>query len=183
MFNDFYNIYKGARDSSWRFLIDHKIDSLPIDLNKICENMGINLRTNKNLLSTERGATITDGNKTYILLKPDTIPAMRYTTAHELGHIVLGHTLKNGKIGRTFIMDDEQEYQAERFAIDILAPACVLWGLNLHTAKDISEVCNISMSAAQRRAERMETLYRRNMFLSHPLERQAFQQFKKFILK
>lgn len=77
----------------------------------------------------------------------------------------------------------DMEYQAERFAIDILAPACVLWGLNLHTTKDISEVCNISMASAQRRAERMETLYRRNMFLSHPLERQAFQQFKKFILK
>ncbi|MDE5771281.1 MAG: ImmA/IrrE family metallo-endopeptidase [Ruminococcus sp.] len=181
MFNDFYNIYKGARDSSWRFLIDHKVDSLPIDLNKICENMGINLRIDRGVLTCERGVTITDGSATYIVLKRDTIPAMRYTTAHELGHIVLGHTLKNGKIGRTFIMDDEQEYQAERFAIDILAPACVLWGLNLHTAKDISKVCNISERAAQIRAERMEILYRRNMFLSHPLERQVFQQFRPFM--
>ena len=181
MFNDFYNIYKGARDSSWRFLIDHKVGSLPVDLNKICGNMGINLRIDKGILTSERGATITDGSTTYILLKRDTIPVMRYTTAHELGHIVLGHTLKKGKIGHTFITDDEQEYQAERFAIDILAPACVLWGLNLHTAKDISEVCNISISAAQRRAERMEILYKRNKFLSHPLERQVFQQFKQFI--
>ena len=79
------------------------------------------------------------------------------------------------------IYADVQEYQAERFAIDILAPACILWGLNLHTAEEIAKVCGISMSSAQRRAERMEILYQRNMFLSHPLERQVFQQFQKFI--
>lgn len=143
--------------------------------------MGIKLRIDRGVLTCERGATITDGSVTYILLKRDTIPAMRYTTAHELGHIVLGHTLKNGKIGRTFIMDDEQEYQAERFAIDILAPACVLWGLDLHTAKDISKVCNISERAAQIRAERMEVLYKRNKFLTSPLECKVFQQFRQFI--
>ncbi|MCM1508259.1 MAG: ImmA/IrrE family metallo-endopeptidase [Ruminococcus flavefaciens] len=181
MFNDFYNIYKGARDSSWKFLIDHKVDKLPVDLNKICESMDIKLRISKNFLSEEHGATITNGHTTYILLKRDTIPVMRYTTAHELGHIVLGHTLKATKAGYTFATESEQEYQAERFAIDILAPACVLWGLNLHTTKDISEVCNISMTSAQKRAERMEVLYRRNVFLSHPLECQVFRQFEQFI--
>lgn len=182
MFNDFYNIYKGARDSSWKFLIDHRVDRLPVDLNKICNNMGIKLRIDKsNFLSEERGATITDETATYILLKRDIVPAMRYTTAHELGHIVLGHTLKNGKIGRTFMTDDEQEYQAERFAIDILAPACVLWGLSLHTAKEIATVCGISMESARIRAERMDVFYKRNKFLISPLERQVFQQFRPFI--
>jgi len=40
----------------------------------------------------------------------------------------------NGKYTRTFEINNQCEYQAERFAIDILAPACVLWGLNLHMA-------------------------------------------------
>lgn len=184
MFNDFYGIYKGARDGSWRFLIDYKINALPIDFNIVAKAMDIKIRqdTQGILLPTERGATITDGNRTYILLKPSNIQTMRYTTAHEFGHIFLGHTMKNGRYGRTFA-DSPEEYQAERFAIDILAPACVLWGLNLHSVEEIARVCNISMTSAQKRARRMEELYRRNMFLSHPLERQVYQQFQKFIIE
>lgn len=54
------------------------------------------------------------------------------------------------------------EYEAERFAIGILAPACVLWGLNIHTAaEEISKLCNISITAARIRAQRMELLYKR----------------------
>ena len=92
---------------------------------------------------------------------------------HEIGHIVFGHA--DG------ITNDVDEYTVERFAIDVLAPACVLWGLDLHSAEDIARVCNISITAARIRAKRMEVLYDRNMFLSHPLERQVFNQFKDFI--
>ena len=60
-------------------------------------------------------------------------------------------------------------------------PACVQWGLQLHTADDIARVCNVSQTAAQRRSERMAVLYQRNMFLTHPLERQVYQQFQDFI--
>lgn len=183
MFNNFYGIYKGARNGSWRFLIDYKVNRLPVDLNMVAKTMELKIRkdTSGILLPSERGATITDGNKTYILLKPSSVEAMRYTTAHELGHIFLGHPMINGRYGRTFIIDNPLEYQAERFAIDILAPACVLWGLNLHTPEEISKVCNISLSSATKRAIRMEELYKRNMFLSHPLEREVFKQFEKFI--
>lgn len=108
----------------------------------------------------------------YILYNADSIrERQRYSIMHELGHYLLGHS----------DYSEENEYQAERFAIDVLAPACVLWGLNLHTAEEISRACNISMTSAKRRAERMAVLYDRNMFLSHPLERQVFIQFKKFI--
>lgn len=97
----------------------------------------------------------------------DCITVQRYSIAHEIGHILMGK--------------DISEYEAERFAIDILAPACVLWGLDLHTAKDISETCNISISAGQIRAKRMEILYNRNKFLISSLERQVFEQFFEFI--
>lgn len=150
----------------------------------ITDTLGIKVRfDNGNTLNFgQRGATITDGDATYIVIrKGSSIAETRYTIGHELGHIYLGHPLINGKYARTFDINDSNEYEAERFSIDILAPACVLWGLNLHTAKDISEACNISMTAARIRAERMELLYKRNMFLAHPLERQVFEQFKPFI--
>lgn len=69
------------------------------------------------------------------------------------------------------------------FASRLLAPACVLWGLNFHTAEEIAKVCNISITAAQIRAERMDMLYKRNKFLISPLERKVYEQLKGFIDK
>ena len=178
MFNDFYGIYKNARDASWRFLIDYHVDRLPVDLKSITDALGIKVRAdNTNVLNPhQRGTTITNNDKTYIIVrKGGKTDENRYTIIHELGHAYLGHPLVDGKYFRTFNSNDSNEYEAERFAIDVLAPACVLWGLDLHTAKDISEACNISLTAAQRRAER-------NRFLTSPLERQVFEQFKPFII-
>lgn len=100
---------------------------------------------------------------------------------HELGHYLLDH-LGDETLSRSEQeCRPEEESAADRFAVDMLMPACVLWGLKLHTADDIARVCGVSMQAAQIRAERMEILYRRNMFLSHPLEKAVFDQFKPWI--
>lgn len=184
-----YDIYKYARDMAWQFLIDNQVSELPLKLSAICGNKGYRLFLDSKgayLQSNDRGATfLKDGQWQIVLNASDSVQVRRYTLAHELGHIFLRHPLHDGKFGRSFGIQrtpkTPEEYQAERFAIDILAPACVLWRLNLHTAEDIARICNISMQAANIRAERMELLYRRDMFLSHPLERQVFQQFGKFV--
>ena len=182
MFSDFYGIYKNARNASWQFLIDYSVNQLPVNLNPIIKNLGIKVKfgDERILEPKQRGLTITNGTATCIVLreKSSTVER-RYTLAHELGHGYLGHLLINGRYAQT----DANEYEAERFAIDILAPACVLWGLNLHTAREISEVCNISMTAARKRAKRMEILYQRNKFLTHPLECRVYEQFLNFINK
>lgn len=41
MFNDFYGIYKDARDAAWRFLIDYHVDRLHVDLKAITDMLGI----------------------------------------------------------------------------------------------------------------------------------------------
>lgn len=184
-----YDIYKYARDAAWQFLIDNNVSELPLKLSVICRNKGYRLLLDSKgtyLQSNDRGATfLKDGQWQIVLNASDSVQVRRYTLAHELGHIFLRHTLHDGKFGRSFGIQrtpkTPEEYQAERFAIDILAPACVLWGLNLHTAEDIAKICNISMQSAKIRAERMELLYQRNMFLSHPLECQIFQQFGEFV--
>ncbi|MDE5583084.1 MAG: ImmA/IrrE family metallo-endopeptidase [Ruminococcus sp.] len=174
-----YDIYKQARDTAWKFLIDNRVTSLPVNLSAICRKRGILFydHDRKYLSGNERGGTFIDcmGKYSIILNPHDNVLIQRYTIAHELGHIFLNHFVNQT------ISNSNMEYQAERFAIDILAPACVLWGLNLHNTKDISEVCNISISAAQRRAERMEILYNRNKFLISPIEMQVFKQFSCFI--
>lgn len=167
-----YGIYKTARNASWQCLIDCNIDSLPVKPVDIAKHYNIKCKkmSSDKLDCPAKIKTVL--GQPYILYNADNIKErQRYSIMHELGHYLLGHS----------DYSEENEYQAERFAIDVLAPACVLWGLNLHTAEDIARVCNISITSAQRRAERMEVLYQRNMFLSHPLERQVFSQFKNFI--
>lgn len=184
MYSEYYGIYQTSRNASWQFLIDNNINKLPVSLGVVCKNLHYKILEDSKihyLQANQRGISFCKDDIWYIVLQDKlNPPTQRYTLAHELGHIFLGHPLIDGKYGRTFASSPE-EYQAERFAIDILAPACVLWGLNLHSAEDIAKVCNISMTSATKRARRMEELYRRNMFLSHPLERQVYQQFKKFI--
>lgn len=184
MYSEYYGIYQTSRNASWQFLIDNNINKLPVSLGVVCKNLHYKILEDSKihyLQANQRGISFCKDDIWYIVLQDKlNPPTQRYTLAHELGHIFLGHPLIDGKYGRTFA-NNQEEYQAERFAIDILAPACVLWGLDLHSAEDIARVCNISITSAQKRARRMEELYRRNMFLSHPLERQVYQQFKKFI--
>lgn len=168
-----YEIYKNVRNSSWRCLLECGINSLPVNLSQICKYYGIRIVKNSflkenRLMTNEKAKNMFINGQWYIIVDDsDYITVQRYSIAHEIGHILMGN--------------DISEYEAERFAINILAPACVLWGLNLHTAKDISEVCNISMRASHIRAERMEVLYKRNKFLTSPLERQVFEQFSGFL--
>lgn len=171
-----YEIYKNARDASWRFLLQHKICSLPVDLKPLISVMGIAVRKDNSgiLHADERGRTINENGDLHIIVRDVPIPQKRYTIMHEIGHIVLGHTETAG-------CSDVDEYAAERFAIGVLAPACVLWGIGVKTAEEIAELCNISITSAKIREKRMQELYTRNKFLTSPLERQVFQQFSDFI--
>lgn len=119
------------------------------------------------LTQNQRGKCVSIDGRVYIIIDDtDIYSAQRYTIAHELGHLII---------------PTSNEYEAERFAIGILAPSCVLWGCNVHSAENIAKICNISQASAKIRAERMELLYRRNMFLASPLERQVFDNFSEFI--
>lgn len=171
-----YEIYKNARDASWRFLLQHKIRDLPIDLKCITSAMDIIVKRDETgiLDVDERGKAIKANGKLRIIVCDMPIPQKRYTIMHEIGHIVLGHTESDDR-------SDVDEYAAERFAIGVLAPARVLWGLNIHKAEDIAELCNISITSARIREKRMQELYTRNKFLTSPIERQVFEQFSDFI--
>lgn len=172
-----YDIYKLARDKSWTCLIESGAHRLPVSPVSVAKHYGIVCHASPpKLLQGCSGLLRVIDDAPHIFVD-STHPAQRqrYTIAHELGHYLLGH------LDDTSGVYDQMEYAAERFAADLLMPACVLWGLNIHTAEDIAQLCNVSLQAARIRAERMEVLYRRNMFLSHPLERQVYQQFRQFI--
>lgn len=186
-----YGKYKELRNATWQLLLDLQISQLPISVNDIAQKLNIKIIKNSlvpneyKLKPNEYGCTIFMSNKWYIIYNnnlPDCVS--RFTIAHEFGHILLGHFLEepnNLKMYRTFQKRDSEEQEADMFAARLLAPACVLWGLNLHTPEEIKQVCNISYQAATFRAERMEILYQRNMFLTSALEQKVYKQFDCYI--
>lgn len=181
-----YGKYKNARNAAWRCLIDFNISELPVRPSLIANAAGIKVIENRvvhELAPHESGVSIFDGSQWYIVYDDEnTNQRCRFTIAHELGHIFLGHELTKGYHARTFdTTKPATEQEADAFASRLLAPACVLWALNLHTAEEISRLCDISYTAAQIRAERMELLYKRNMFLTSPLERTVYKNFEGFI--
>lgn len=79
------------------------------------------------LKQNERGRNVVTDSSTFIIVRDtDSFPIQRYSIAHEIGHILLGHN-------HTENITRNNEDETERFAINLLAPACVLRGLNLHT--------------------------------------------------
>lgn len=180
-----YGIYKKSRNASWQCLIDFKVNTLPVKLSDIAKAADITILKNSKvnfLNSGQSGKTILQNNRFYIIYN-DTEPLRRcrFTIAHELGHIFLGHLLVNTQQYRTFSINDDTESQANVFARDLLAPACVLHELKILNTKDIAELCNISFEAAEYRSQRMKTLEQRNAWYLSDLERQVYKQFEDFI--
>lgn len=193
-----YRNYKKSRDAALQILIDCNVQCLPVNLNQICKHLGIktysyfkgkSILTELDLLEASAltdGMSLLLGDTPVVLYNSDEISEgrMRFTVTHEIGHIILGHLRANDVtvINREPSSSDNPfETAANQFAARLLAPACVLWGLGVHTPEDIANVCNISITAATFRAERMEELYKRNRFLASPLERAVYAQFLPYI--
>ena len=181
-----YGKYKNARNASWQCILDFDIKTLPVIVTSIIKKSD-NIRLLKNsdinlLKEKESGVTIFE-NGIFNIVFRDTEPSKRcrFTIAHELGHIFLGHLMINTPQYRTFKIQNDTESEANVFARDLLAPACVLHELQTLSAAEISKLCNISLEAASYRAERMRELENRNAWYLHPLEQEVYKQFEDFI--
>ncbi len=183
----YYSIYRNIRDSAWQCLLDFKIDELPVDVLKIANVANINVTRNtlaSTLANGELGKTLTDG-KDWIIIYDDTksVDVCRFTIAHELGHIFLGHDMAYAKYShlKQFDKKPKSEQQADMFAMRLLCPACILWALDIKEASDIATYCKVPTDVATVRAKRMRELYERNKFLSNPLEKEVYKQFEQSI--
>lgn len=173
-----YGLYKQSRNAAWQCLIDFHVDRLPVMVSQIARAAGVRLVPNSKALAlppNQSGMMVRANNRIAIVFDDEDTPQRcRFTIAHELGHIFLGHNTKGA-------YSAEEETAANVFASRLLAPACVLWALDIHSAEDIKVLCDISLTAASIRAERMKILYARNKFLTSDLERQVYEQFLPFI--
>lgn len=194
-----YDNYKTARDMAWKILLECGIDALPVRPSVICDHYGWVLAdyhtgaSSIALLGLEELTKQTDGfcavtkSHAYIFFD-STLPAgrQRFTIAHEVGHLVLGHVTPGGvtTVNREPTPGDNPiERQANQFAARLLAPACVLHELGVVTPEAIQQACGLSRQAATYRADRMQELEHRNRYYVSLLERRVLQQFASHIAR
>lgn len=177
-----YKDYQNARDVAWRLLIDLGVRELPVKTGILCKALGIAVRYYTPTDESDGKSLIIDGQPVILVSAGAQLPRQRFTAAHELGHILLGHVGRYELVNREPTPHDNPiEHAANVFASRLLAPACVLWGCGAKTPEQIAALCNISYQSAQFRAERMKVLYQRNKFLTSPLEQQVYHQFADYI--
>lgn len=177
-----YTDYQNARDATWKLLIDQNIQKLPIQMSLLCKALGIAIKLYSPTDKNDGKSFMVDGVPVIMVSSEIPAPRQRFTAAHELGHILLGHVGRYKLVNREPNQNDSPiEQAANVFASRLLAPACVLWGCGANTPEQIAVLCDISYEAARFRAKRMEELYKRNKFLSSPLEREVYRQFAAYI--
>lgn len=192
-----YCNYKNARDAAWKTLIECGISSLPVRPSEICRHYNwvladyIDGKRSIELLGLSELREKTDGfcavteNHVYIFYDSSlTVGRQRFTVAHEIGHLILGHvgpgtaTVENREPTGA---EREEETQANQFAARLLAPACVLHEIGATEPEEIQKMCGISKQAAKIRAERMQELERRGRYYTSNLECRVVRQFESYI--
>ncbi len=151
-----YKRYTEIRDADWQLIIDMAITKLPVDIFKLLAALGIKVYTYTDNFATlvkyrlENKMKKCDAftlflNNQYIIFYDDTqLPArIRFTLAHELGHIILDSGFSEMPSGLLVSTrnsepsenDAPEETEANMFAARILAPSCVLHELKLFTVE------------------------------------------------
>ncbi len=159
-----------------QFLIENSIQILPIDPFIIARKKGwgpVNCVSfakqegfkGKDPLSLLCGedADILSVNGSYKIIYNPFIKSRerkRFTIAHEIGHIVLGH-FRNDKLrlSRGALSDEEYdiiEKEADFFACEMLMPLPIVKTMGLQKAEEIQEVFRVSKQAALNRERDLE---------------------------
>ena len=189
----------------WQLLAKYEICELPVRVSAICAGEGVELYSYQKaagLIDSLRLRELVTGNdglafclkeRRIILFDSSCSEArQRFTVAHELGHFLLGHVTElTGTDGLQRHMQGEKETQANIFASRLLAPLCVLWGMDIASAGELQAVCNISAEVAQYRYNRLCLIRQRNeergartgqgVLLSSGYERAVYRSFRPFI--
>ncbi len=171
-----YTRYKFSRNLAWEIMVKEHISELPVKVIPLCKKLGIKAIKYSEAPRVPKvgdGFSVVIGKKAYIFYN-DSVNSkrQRFTIAHEIGHILLGHN-------ETEVED--REVEADVFASRLLMPACILKECNVQTAEDIMLLCDVSKAAAEIRLKRFKVLTERNKFYLHPLERKVKKRFKNFI--
>lgn len=177
----YYINYERIKISVDNFILKNKISILPIDVVNIALNNGwvvipySKMETSiknifEEIMHTDWGFTIFNENK-YMIFYNDSISisSQRFTIAHEIGHIYLGHFVYSNPIVR--------EIEANIFASMLLMPISVLEECNVCSVEEIKFTCGVSHKAALRRFK----IFKRKKYMKLPIDYLVKKNFDKYI--
>lgn len=173
--------YHKVLNMSWKLLIKHKIDCLPVDLKKIISQENWLLFSYKelpysfnNLKKNYLGFALKT-NDCIAIFYNDKLPfeIQRFTIAHEISHIILN----NYNLPKAI-----KEKEADMGSARILMPMCILYECKVSSAYEIATICQTSLEASKIRYDRLkQTLIPRNKWYKSTLELEVKQLFLSFI--
>lgn len=178
-----------------RCLIDSGIQRLPVDVLNIRNTKrkweilsyteGMELLISLNLLikvDRFRAFAIKTPKGKYMVFYDDSLSYAdrNYYIAHEIGHIVLDHTVTGLIIGKSEDPETEnaQEQEADIFALYLLAPSTVLAQADVVSIRDISRCTTISERHAGMVSREVASL---KSYVQTPEEAKLCIQFRPFI--
>lgn len=168
-----------VRQRAYELLADLGIDEFPIDPRTIIRcfpewhllgwlelkcNTGIDDPYNLERDGAEAKTQTVRGSGEYVIVYDERIESaqrIRWTLAHEIGHIVLGHLtcFEGTSLARSGLTTAEYgvlEVEAHQFAAELLAPQTIVGQFDFRgNPKGISLICDISRDAAIKRLEQI----------------------------
>lgn len=170
-----YTAYDAARE----LMVEENITSLPVDPYSIARNLGVDLIAfddPQNGLPPKRIQKLRSLKIDAILIKPDPEietywifydnqilqDRQRFTIAHELGHIRLGHKNADSLMRKQFNREkDPVEIEADDFAGELLRPPALMALTNVENVNEIQCICWVSSSSAENGAKRIRNIKHR----------------------
>lgn len=170
------------------------IESLPVDLTRICMKLGVGISTYRDFallqgITEEEvcrrfyqdGFTLAGKSRKVILYnqRQTNLMRRRFTIAHELAHILLGHL--EGELNSAVDLGKANDRDADNLAAELLCPSVVLHMMGVNTPLEIEQVCQVSSRAAE--VCYRSLLHKRMVggFFTTPEERAVLVQFCSFI--
>ncbi|MEG1942213.1 MAG: ImmA/IrrE family metallo-endopeptidase [Angelakisella sp.] len=144
-------------------LLDAGVRRLPVRITNVAQEMGVSVFTYAQYAATV-GCTVADvarrygndgftqqiGDKTVVFYyESGNMRRTRWTIAHELGHVLLGHLSGQG--------GEDADIEADALAAELLCPSAVAAACVCYYPCELSRLCDISLSAAYRRARELAT--------------------------
>lgn len=192
-----------VRQRAYDLLAILDISEFPIDPQKIIRNFpewhlagwlelrantGIDDPLNINKDMAEAKTVLQRGTSDYLIVfdeRIDNPQRIRWTLAHEIGHIIMGHLIEFDAtaLNRHGLTEKEHgvlEVEAHWFAAELLAPKTIIRRFNFHDNPwGISLICDISKDAAERRLKEIMKID----YGYYPSENRILRNFYKHLIE
>lgn len=192
--------FNGSTKRGYEYLIELNIKELPVDPFKIIElnsehwyllswselkaNLGVEDPYHLKRDKAEAKTLIERDTNDYLIVYDDSFSRerIRWTIAHEIGHILLGHLINYEETalnrgGLTKAQYGVLEVEAHYFAEALLAPNYLLQLYDIKNSNEISFLCDISKIAADKCEKHLENYFPNDPTLELTLFRNLYEFF------